>query len=51
MLVLATSAGGVNCFMLDPVRMSSTCLFVRNNKALSVRPICSSKTSKEQFSN
>lgn len=23
MLVLATCAGGVNCFMLDPVRMSS----------------------------
>lgn len=28
MLVLATSAGGVNCFMLDPVRMSSVSLFL-----------------------
>lgn len=36
MLVLATSAGGVNCFMLDPVRNSSVCLlvclFVTGNK-------------------
>lgn len=51
MLVLATSAGGVNCFMLDPVRMSSVYLFVRDDKILSVRLICSSERSKEQFSN
>lgn len=51
MLVLATSTGGVNCFMLDPVRMSSACLFVRDDKVQSVRLICSSKRSKEQFSN
>lgn len=28
MLVLATSTGGVNCFMLDPVRVSSVSLFL-----------------------